>query len=64
MVIRAITNLLPRHLSFSISVVILILSILINIVTSLHLKVEKWHCHFEVNIKMIKYAFKIASFLY
>ena len=42
--------------------VLLILSILLNIVMNLHLKVEK--LHFEVNITMIKYAFKIESFVH
>ena len=41
---------LPRILTFSIIVVLLILSILVNIIMNLHLKVEKLHCHFEVNI--------------
>ena len=62
MVMRAITNLLPRHLSFAIPVVLLILSILLNIVTNLHLKVSK--LYFEVNINMIRYAFKIESLLH
>ena len=42
MAMRTITNLLPWHLSFSIPVVLLILSISLNIVMNLHLKVEKF----------------------
>ena len=64
MVMRAITNLLPRHLSFSTPVVLLILSILVNIVMNLDLKVERMHCHSEVNIKMIKCMFKTECFLH
>ena len=56
MVMRAIINLLP-----SIPMVHFVFSILLNIVMNLHLKVEK--LHFEVNITMIKYAFKIESFV-
>ena len=35
-------NLLPRHLSFSISVILLILSILLNHLVNFHLKVEQF----------------------
>ena len=57
MVMRAIINLLR-----SIPVVHFVFSILLNIVMNLHLKIKK--LHFEVNITMIKYAFKIESFLH
>ena len=62
MVMIATINLLLRHLLFSIPMVHLIFSILLNIVMNLHFKVEK--LHFEVNITMIKCTFKIESFLH
>ena len=63
MVMRAIINLLRRHLLFSIPVVDLVFSILLNIAINLHLKVEKLHLEVIIrNDTMIKYAFKTEFF--